>query len=56
MKHLTGLLLLIGTALGAQAQHDHHMPAKKDTVPAKDTSMHAGHDMHKGMICMKGTT
>lgn len=48
-KHLTGLLLLLLTAFGAQAQHEHHMPVqKKDTVPAKDTSAHAGHDMHQG--------
>ncbi|WP_343303564.1 hypothetical protein AAHN97_18565 [Chitinophaga niabensis] len=52
-KALIGLTLL--TSLSAQAQHDHHMPAKKDTVPAKkkhdhaammQQDEHAGHNMH----------
>lgn len=57
MKWLFGLALLI--SLSAQAQHEHHMPMKKDTVPAKKDAAkqhdhaammqqdeHAGHNMH----------
>ncbi|SIO54497.1 hypothetical protein SAMN04488055_5613 [Chitinophaga niabensis] len=49
-KVLIGLVLL--TSLSAQAQHDHHMPAKKDTTMQHDHAAmmkqdeHAGHNMH----------
>lgn len=44
MKVIIGLTILMAVALNTQAQHDHHMPAKKDTVPAKKDAVPAKKD------------
>ena len=43
MKRILTLILLTGAVHLAQAQHEHHMPAKKDTMP----EMHDGHMGHE---------